>query len=48
MNSVRIGQPDGSSACRAGCRFIGDADKIDKLLKFFVLDLERHDGERGD
>lgn len=48
MNSVRLGLRDGRSACRAGCRFIGDADKIDKLLKVFVLDLERHDGERGD
>lgn len=48
MNSVRLGLRDGKSACRAGCRFIGDADMIDKLLKVFVLDLERHDGERGD
>lgn len=38
---------DGRPACRAGCRFIGDPEKIDKLLRIFVLDLERHDQESG-
>ena len=47
MNSVRLGLQDGRSACRAGCRFIGEPDKIDKLLKIFMLDLEQHDGETG-
>ncbi len=47
MNSVRLVLPDGSLASRAGCRFIGEPDKIDKLLKVFILDLERSDQEGG-
>lgn len=47
MNSVRLALPDGSLASRAGCRFIGEPDKIDKLLKVFVLDLERRDKDGG-
>jgi len=43
LHSTRVTLLDGRSAWRAGCRFIGDQDKIDKLLKVFVLDLERHD-----
>jgi len=47
MHSIRVVMLDGSSACRAGCRFIGDPDKIDKLLKVFVIDLERDDKKSG-
>lgn len=48
MNSVRLVLPDGRLASRAGCRFIGDPDKIDKLLKVFILDLEQRDQEGRD
>lgn len=47
MHSTRVVQIDGSSACRAGCRLIGDPEKIDRLLKVFVIDLGRHDKESG-
>jgi len=47
MHSTRVVMLDGSSACRAGCRIIGDPDKIDKLLKVFVVDLGRDDKEGG-
>lgn len=48
MNSVRLVLPDGSLASRAGCRFIGAPDKIDKVLKVFILDLEQRDQKSGD
>lgn len=47
MNSVRLVLPDGSLASRAGCRFIGAPDKIDKLLKVFILDLEQREQAGG-
>lgn len=48
MNSVRLVLPDGSLVSRAGCRFIGAPDRIDKLLKVFILDLEQREQESRD
>lgn len=36
---------DGSSAHRAGCSFAGPPEVIQSLLKIFLLDLERKEGE---
>ena len=48
MHTANLVLLDGRPACRAGCRFLGDAHQIDKLLKVFILDLERHDKASGD
>jgi c-di-GMP-binding flagellar brake protein YcgR len=48
MLSTGVVLLDGSAVCRAGCRFIGDPDRIDKVLKVFIIDLERHDKASGD
>lgn len=48
MHAASFKRPDGSSASRAGCRFIGEPEKLDRLLKVFVLDLERRGEESGD
>lgn len=45
MYSTTFTLLDGRAARRAGCRFIGSAEQIDKLLKVFVLNLERRDEE---
>jgi c-di-GMP-binding flagellar brake protein YcgR len=45
MHAVEVVLLDGSHACRAGCRFVGDTQRVDKLLRFFVLDLERRESE---
>lgn len=47
MHSTSVVLLDGSCACRAGCRLIGDVDNMDKLLKVFVVDLGRDDKEGG-
>ena len=36
-----IAQQDGTLMQRAGCRFIGPADEIERLAKVFVLDMEQ-------
>lgn len=41
MHAIDVVLQDGSRACRAGCRFVGDPQRVDKLLRYFVLDLER-------
>jgi c-di-GMP-binding flagellar brake protein YcgR len=45
MHAIDVVLQDGSHACRAGCRFVGDTQRVDKLLRFFVLDLERRESE---
>lgn len=47
IHASRVVLADGTVVCRAGCRLIGDADRIDRLLKVFVTDLERRDGDSG-
>ncbi|HYD81335.1 MAG TPA: flagellar regulator YcgR PilZN domain-containing protein [Paucimonas sp.] len=37
----RVTLPDGTTAQRTGCRFVGAQADIDELVKVFVLDLER-------
>lgn len=34
--------PNGATARRTGCSFVGEQAEIDKLLRVFVLDLEAH------
>lgn len=36
----RVTLADGRAGLRAGCRFIGPADEVERLAKIFVLDME--------
>ncbi len=40
--------PDGRTAQRAGCRFIGAPSRLEDLIKVFVLDMEARDGDDQD
>lgn len=39
-HSAIVTLKDGKQACRSGCRFLGDKERIEGLMKVFVLDLE--------